>query len=746
MNNNTYTFWKLISKNSIEIPIIQRDYAQGRQSAKEIRNDFLDALHSHITNGETLDIDFVYGSLDSDVLIPLDGQQRLTTLFLLHWYLANKEGRNDVATNILKKFTYKTRASSRMFCSALVAESLEVNESNGCISDHIKDRPWFYYSWERDPTVAAMLVMLDAIEKRFKSIDLVFDKLIDEEKQLITFQFIELEKYGLTDKLYIKMNARGKPLTKFESFKAQLERALTEFESSGEPVNQKLFSEKLDGNWTDLFWNYRNTETNVFDNEFFNIFRTIATCSYGLSHGGADLDKYLDVLRDKDRDISFNKLAEIGCITPAYIKYVSLTLDKLTNGNQKIRKYFSDIALINEDELFESSIKNNLDYAGLVTFYGFTRYITTYEAAEIDDKFLLDWMRVIRNLVEGSRATYFNTAREFSSSLNTVEQLLPHAQSILNYLSNPTLKLSGFIGVQVDEEILKANLLLLNDDWAVGIKKMENHGYFNGQIEFLLGFAGITEYFVTNKNLEWDSPTNDLLLNRLRFFYDKASTVFNEKGLIHIENFRWERALLAIGDYMLTKGQNFSFLINNDRDISWKRLLRDKSENRDFVKVLLEEIDVQELDNSLKIIIDKFDDDDDWRYYFIKRPKTIKACGFNKFIRFNYDGFEVLLLESSKTSAYHSELYSYALMLRLVKDGNKCDYEKQKSYGETKYIKSINNRSVNISFDYVKSLEQWRYSVKLGRSSVEYFELEDEVVDYLKVHNYSKETSITTNV
>jgi hypothetical protein len=85
-------------------------------------------------------------------------------------------------------------------------------------------------------------------------------------------------------------------------------------------------------------------------------------------------------------------------------------------------------------------------------------------------------------------------------------------------------------------------------------------------------------------------------------------------------------------------------------------------------------------------------------------------------------------------------------MLRLEKEGNKCDYEKQKSYGEIKYIKLINKRSVNISFDYVKSLEQWRYSVKLGRSSVEYFELEDVVVDYLKTHNYTKVASIITNV
>ena len=30
MSNTNTTFWELLSKKSIEIPIIQRDYAQGR--------------------------------------------------------------------------------------------------------------------------------------------------------------------------------------------------------------------------------------------------------------------------------------------------------------------------------------------------------------------------------------------------------------------------------------------------------------------------------------------------------------------------------------------------------------------------------------------------------------------------------------------------------------------------------------------------------------------------------------------
>ena len=93
------TFLQLIREYHILIPIIQRDYAQGRPSASEIRDLFLDALLGYLDeNIKNRDLDFVYGNQlneavdDETKFIPLDGQQRLTTLFLLHWYLANNDG------------------------------------------------------------------------------------------------------------------------------------------------------------------------------------------------------------------------------------------------------------------------------------------------------------------------------------------------------------------------------------------------------------------------------------------------------------------------------------------------------------------------------------------------------------------------------------------------------------------------------------------------------------------------------
>ena len=87
MNNNT-TFWNYLKDNVIEIPIIQRDYAQGRLGKENLRKSFLGDLKNALDNGEIMKLDFVYGSTENDKLNPLDGQQRLTTLWLLHWYIA----------------------------------------------------------------------------------------------------------------------------------------------------------------------------------------------------------------------------------------------------------------------------------------------------------------------------------------------------------------------------------------------------------------------------------------------------------------------------------------------------------------------------------------------------------------------------------------------------------------------------------------------------------------------------------
>jgi len=155
-----------VQLKKIAIPIIQRDYAQGRIDAEvnRIRTRFLNSLHQAImTNPITLD--FVYGDINADgVMTPLDGQQRLTALFLLHWYAAKKE--NIAATEylFLGNFSYETRYSARDFCSFLIKFNPSFTKK---LSEEIVDQAWFPLDWKKDPTISSMLVMLDAIQDEF---------------------------------------------------------------------------------------------------------------------------------------------------------------------------------------------------------------------------------------------------------------------------------------------------------------------------------------------------------------------------------------------------------------------------------------------------------------------------------------------------------------------------------------------------------------------------------------------------
>lgn len=80
---------KKIKLNRILIPMVQRDYAQGREHAdvNRIRDRFLDSLFNAVVNHKPITLDFIYGDIDDDgVMVPIDGQQGSQSLFLLHWY------------------------------------------------------------------------------------------------------------------------------------------------------------------------------------------------------------------------------------------------------------------------------------------------------------------------------------------------------------------------------------------------------------------------------------------------------------------------------------------------------------------------------------------------------------------------------------------------------------------------------------------------------------------------------------
>jgi len=257
----------------IEIPIIQRDFAQGRQDSETqaIRERFLDAMIHAATTGESMGLDFIYGDVDVDegLLQPLDGQQRLTTLFLLHWYVASRAGVLDPSAPWLR-FSYATRPTARDFTTALADHAYPPDVTTP--SDWITDQPWFVYPWRQDPTISSMLVMLDAIHERFRPATdphEIWSRLeqrpTDEDNGAIWFLFLPVPEMQRGEDLYIKMNSRGKPLTPFEVFKADFEAMIKEVD----PDRYRHLANNIDGPWADVLWEYeKEGGDRVIDDEF----------------------------------------------------------------------------------------------------------------------------------------------------------------------------------------------------------------------------------------------------------------------------------------------------------------------------------------------------------------------------------------------------------------------------------------------------------------------------------------------
>src|SRR5574344_2090674 len=275
------SFWNLISSNAIKkicIPTIQRDYALGHRKEVYKRNSFLNALKEAVCEKTELPLDFVYGVDNETMFIPLDGQQRLTTLWLLHWYIAYKSGMlyYPEIQDVFTKFSYETRISSSDFCRSLCGllpipvEDTEIGK-NISIRTWIMQQTWFYHQYKQDPTIIGMLNMIagteitdkygndivDGLEEMFSDKEYDFQNLWDRLTSSKCIQFNKLEvSLNDSDELYVKMNARGKQLTDFENFKTELVKYVKEKKILDE-TEALDFAAKLDVQWTDIFWKNR---------------------------------------------------------------------------------------------------------------------------------------------------------------------------------------------------------------------------------------------------------------------------------------------------------------------------------------------------------------------------------------------------------------------------------------------------------------------------------------------------------
>ncbi len=687
------TFPGLFSRfERVEIPIIQRDYAQGRNTAEDVRAGLLEAMFEALQRDSCdealpLDLDFVYGSISTitkgDVkttnFAPLDGQQRLTTLFLLHWFAAWTDGSGEEFKAVYRKagksrFAYLVRPSSTEFFDTLSAFFPDLEDIvNGklSVSKYLEEQPWFFLYWKQDPTIQSALVMLDAIQMRFGKASGLYSKLTDEDVPRITFQFLNLEQFGLSDDLYIKMNARGKPLTAFENFKAKLEQKLAsdfpdwkEKEATGRVPVKDYFSHRIETRWADLFWHYRDLKSCLFDDKIMALYRELAIVTR------APEDERFEVtiqdLRGQKGGFTYQWLAKIGAVDEAMLRSLFGTLDQLSGSHGGLRTFLKDKAYLDEANLFEGAIdpRSSLNYEDLILFRAYTGYLVAHREG-IDSDSLWNWGRVIANL---ARNTIYNRPEDFQRSLRSVNVLLEHADQILEFLATDAESVAGLNQQQVREEQLKAQLILRSDKWKDLIIDAECHGYFAGQIEFLFKFCGLLDQWLPERICEWSEAEDEKFREQFKVYHTRAISIFSDDGLKDFDGFLWERALLSEGDYLVESGPNHCLLRSDRRDTSWKRLLRGdpkKPEEENRRNVVLRVMDRLNDDTdaaaSLQSIIDMAQVDETWRRFLVEHPEAIGYCD-NRLIRWKDDG-QIYLLKRSQLNGMHADLFSYCLFV-----------------------------------------------------------------------------------
>lgn len=527
-------FKTFAQENKVRIPLIQRDYVQGSDTNAAKRDKFLEALLSALETGTPLSLDFIYGSTNSGYFEPLDGQQRITTLFLLYYALKNlshvqptKELDEQIRT-----FTYTTRNSSAAFCQKLFGTEMpwrytKVFDEEGKKewSQDIINQPWFCEEWLLDPTIKAMLDMLDALNKRLhaeeymkpyyggKAINEVDGQTVYEESSekwdtmaenlygngtgCILFECLNMGEYNLDDSLYIKMNARGKQLTDFENWKAEfikyLETKCKDDTYKGIPI-RTYFEQHIEHEWADMLWTYAvermdndNEEYPQTDDLFMNLYEYLLGMIFFVKNPTINRrdvkteDFYqskaecLSNIEKEDLDFLFAALDFFIAIGNQQAFFDNLFYLQDEDSNRKVRLFNTP-----NTDLFELCICKDKAFTAKmqVLSYCIVRYGIQYGVDVTEE--LVQYTRVCRNLIESivqreDGVTIRSNVRlaDMAKYKAVIDQLIAD-KDVRKSLENIGDNITGFGNIAHEKE--KAT-------WQMDLHTIEDFGFIRGNLQ-----------------------------------------------------------------------------------------------------------------------------------------------------------------------------------------------------------------------------------------------------------------------
>ena len=706
MNKNEFhNIQKLMEYEKVVVPIIQRDFVYGskEENSKKFIGDILGGLNESLS----VNFGFIYGyhNKDKTVFYVIDGQQRLTILYLLQQYLYWKGSEQKS----LFTLAYEVRSTTQDFLTKL-SQRLELKNAK-----NIESSTFFQKEWNDDPSIKAMLAMLDIIHNVSSEYPLVNLESLGK----IQFQFLSMDDFGLTDDLYIKMNARGKPLTAFENFKAWLEKEIDSntvlkkgFELDEEFKNWKT---KLDVDWLELFWNtdnnnpvddlnkwylrffYGNAINKVAESEITKDSKETIECFIAeSSDSNAILPKNeslkklftndsvkccFNILDFYERNSKVLKL-EGERNFDYYRKCFQLKLFDDTDGGKDI---FDDFLKIEKKQ--KVFISKDHRYRRQIVFYAYISYIMKF--GFYNDINLRDWLRVIINLSINADLN----VESFMRSIDSIKAIIndpDFSREIYAYLSNKSESVfKGFDDYQAKEEIAKAKLITSDSRWKSALHEAEEHDFFQGQIYFLLQLVGAENGIASQEKL------NDFIK-----YSGKAIEIFKEKNIRGY--FLLQRGLLAVcNESYFLESRSWIRRFGSDKS-EWRNDFFKKEKFRGKLKKFIDALflSLSTFKDFVNDEINKWnyciDSENNWLYFFIKSPEVFKKCGKGNLRYQDGNLRSIYLLDGSRLgleSGGKAELRSYFFYEYYLKSNlSKIDESKKCNYNSTSGLLSLPSR------------------------------------------------------
>ena len=680
MENNVsyyqeYTFPKLLEQyDKVLVPMIQRDYAQGRtdKNATDVRNNLLTDIFSY----NNVHFDRVFGSKEKknidgkemNCFIPVDGQQRLTTLFLLYLY-GKKAGKTNTELD-LSKFSYDTRRAASDFCESITSEEWFFPNDKK-VSEVIKDSSWFMNYWEKDPTVEGMLNMLDAIHEKCKEIT-GYPNL-----NKVTFFFFDLESNGLNENLYLKMNSRGKTLTAFENLKAKMENVLPE----GVEIEDKCFpncdaSPKdsfeakwkyfMDRNWTEAFWDSANPKKyDVSIAKFIARFLAGYWAAFGQETAEKTTAEELKKVNRKEQNdknysdyISFEPIKAVLELDDAFpsLAYALTTAPKIT-------PYWTNDTITVSDK----------------SEYKFLAIIFTYVLFDGDR----DAMRFAWNMAE-NYVTEYDTFVTYCKRVGEI-CVFKRDKNCTFYQTISFIEFVGNTSDQMKEEVAKAKQILYGaprsdgKTWEEIIIEAENYAFFKGAIRFLF----------TKKDIGDDWEHFDTKWINAQEYFDKDGVKDGKEGFK--TNVLLMKSLLANGEW---NNIWWYFEFSNDAN-RWKRILISGNWRNAVDAIMCNEVTPESTKKSIESIQEPFIKnivDDGLMNYVCK-------CMPGAWIRITYHDYHAIW-----QSGYPSCQIVLNPILSQLKFNNIVDYCEKNRIENCRYYKCVDK---NVYFKYGSYFFRW---------------------------------------